>query len=242
MPLSRTARGNKNQAFASTSANTLVSNSFTPAAGALLLCLFEEATSDATPSLTMSSTFTGQGAWTVRHVFDSDGFGSMIVSAIAWSVCGASPGTGTVTATRRAGTFSMGMNCDFVEVTGQDASPERQYQTASLTASSTVPVNLSSAPLSSSFLFFASCIDGSTGVVTAPTGTTLIGSQFAIGSFCGSNVEDLSSVAQNNSFTGGNGGSRETAVVIEVAEQSGYPIPKRWGGVPFTAIGQRGRW
>ena len=242
MPLSRTNRGNKFQTYSTTTAKTLVSDSFTPAAGALLLCLFQEATTDATPSLTMSSTFTGQGAWTVRYVFDSDGFGSSIVSGLAWSVCGGSPGAGTITATRRAGSFAMGMNCDFVEVNGEAAAPERQFQTASDTASVNLAVNFSSNVLSTSYLFWSSLVDGTTGVVTAPSGASLVSAQFAIGSFCATSAEKLGSGSQNNTIGGSNGGTRQTAVAIEIAELLGQPHIKRLGGIPFAGGTSKGLW
>ena len=244
MALSRTNRGAANQAYSTTSSNTLTSGSFTPAGGAVLLALFTEATTDDTPALTVSSTHSGQGSWTVYTAIGDDGFGSKIVSYIGWSVCGPSPGAGTITATRRAGSFSMGMNCDYVEVAGADGStPVRQNKTNTSGAVTTIDLNLTSSPLASSFLFFSTLMNGTTGVVTVPTGTTQIGTQFAIGSFCSTSAEDLSSVAQNNQFTGGNGGNTNSGVAIEIQASTGAPVVKFFGGTPFAGLSQqKGRW
>lgn len=236
MALARTNRGTKTLTYASQSTNTLVSNSFTPAAGALLVVMFQEVTTDSTPSLTMSSTFTGQGSWTTYSAVADDGFGSKIVTRIAWSVCGASPGTGTVTATRRSGTFSMAMQAEYIEVTGQDTTtPVAQNVTNTNGAVTSIPLNFGSAPASTSYLFFASDMNGSTSVA-APSGATGLG-QFAMGSFVGENAEKLGSGSQNNSFTGGSGGAVNSGVAIEVAAQLGTNASATGAAVTATANG-----
>lgn len=241
MPLARTNRGTKNQTYASTSANTLVSNSFTPAAGALLVVMFAEITDDASHSLTVTSSHSGTGSWTTYTAVIDDGFGSYAITRIAWAVCGASPGAGTVTCTRNAGLKNMGMGCEFVEVSGQDSTPVPQNKTNTVSATDTLALNFTSAPASTSYLFFA-CHDGNSVAPTAPSGTTALGSyQTSTGGFYGRNAEKLGSGSQNNSFTG-LGYFISSGVAIEVAEQSGYPITKRWGGVTHAAITNEGRW
>lgn len=137
----------------------------------------------------------------------------------------------------------MGMACTFFEVTGVDAStPVRQNKTNTSGAVTTLDLNFTSAPLSSSFLFFATLMNGTTGVVTVPSGTTAASTQFAIGSFCATEIEDTSSPAQNNQVTGGNGGNTNSGVAIEVMASVGQPAAKRWGGVAFAGTGPKGRW
>lgn len=204
MPLARTNRGTKSVNYAgSNSTNTLTSNAFTPAGGALLVVLFDEITNDAGHALTMSSTFSGQGAWTIYSVNRDDGFGNKWIARIAWSVCGGSPGSGTVTCTRPAGSTASGMFAEFIEVTGQDAAaPIRQNAQNSGTGSS-LATTLGSAPLASSYLF-TSVGDSATGAA-APSGMTMLGtfdSNVGAGGGYHAHAEKLGSGAQANTWTG----------------------------------------
>jgi len=233
MALSRTNRGTKSLSLAVQATDTLVSDSFSPAAGSLLVVLFDEYTRDATPSLTMSSTFSGQGAWTTySFTATDDGFGNFFVGRIAVSVCGASPGTGTVTCTRRAGSVSMSMFAEFIEVSGQNAVAQSKTNVGT---GSTLALNFDSAPAASSMVF-ASCIDGGSGAIDVPSGFTMLGAFALDTSWRVEHAEDLASAAQNNSWSN-LGSFNNGAVGIEISEQSGYPITKRWGGVTG-----KGRW
>lgn len=218
---------------------TLTSSSFSPAAGALLVVFFDEYTRDTTPSLTMSSTFTSQGAWT-KYSFAStdDGFGNFFTAYIAVSVCSGSPGSGTITCTRRAGTFSMSMFAEFIEVTGQASVPVAQSHTALGTGSASLANNFTSVPTSTSYVF-ASEIDGGSGTPAAPSGMTALGSFALDTSWTAAHAEKLGSAAQNNSWTG-LGAFTDGAVAIEIAQAVPSANRKSWGGVPFA--GQLGRW
>lgn len=128
MALTLTNRGTKSLAYAFQATNTLVSDSFSPAAGALLVVCFEEVTDDSTPSLTVTSSFSGQGAWSYAGQSYFNGF-EYNVCRIAWSLCGGSPGTGTVTCTRRAGSFNMAMFAEYLHTRRLRMTKERQWPT-----------------------------------------------------------------------------------------------------------------
>lgn len=239
MALARTNRGTQSLSLAVQATATLVSSSFSPAAGALLVVFFDEYTRDTTPSLTMSSSFTGQGAWTTySFVSTDDGFGNFFTAYIAVSVCGASPGTGTVTCTRRAGSVSMSMFAEFIEVTGQASTPITQSKTALGTGSSSLANNFTGAPAATSYVF-ASLIDGGGGTVVVPTGMTGLGGFALDATWSAKHAEKLGSAAQNNTWTG-LGAFTDGAVAIEVAEAVATFNKKRFGGLPFA--GQQGRW
>ena len=244
MSLGRTSRGTQSLAYASQTTATLVSASFTPAAGALLVVLFDEITTDTTPSLTMSTSLTGQGSWTLyQYASTNDGSGNYYTSYIAVSVCGGSPGTGTVTCTRRAGNFSMAMFAEYIEVSGQDATTPITQSHSALGATTSLANNFTTAPVSTSYVF-ASCINGGGGaaIPTVPTGMTAIGSFALVASnYTAGHAEKLGSAAQNNSWTGliafTNG-----AVAIEIAEAAGGSYRRRWTRIPFALGGARSRW
>lgn len=217
MALSRTNRGTKTLAWASQSTNTLTSNSFTPTAGSMILVIFHEITSDATPSLTLSSTLSGMGSWTQDGITLSDGFGSLIVTRYAWAICGATPGTGTVTVTRRAGTFNMGMFVEFIQINGQKSSPIRQSVKNTQSSGTSLALNFGSSVLSSSYIF-SGVHDSNSTDPTVPSGHTALGNFTMVsGSFRGRNSEKLGSGAQNNSWTA-LGGFMSTGIILEIEQ------------------------
>ena len=211
MALGFTSRGS---AFHASNAS-ISSSSFTPAAGALLVVLVEELNSGS-PTLTVSSSHSGQGAWTYYTIQASNSF-EIHTTRIAVSVCGGSPGAGTITVTRSGGGSTYGMHAAFVEMTGQDTTtPVRQNVTNSSTGTS-LALNFASAPLSGSYTFLATMAGN--GPATVPSGTTSLSSQAITGSFYGQNAYDASP-AQNNSWTG-LGSFYANGVAIEIAEQLG---------------------
>lgn len=224
MALSLTTRGTKTLAYALQATNTLVSDSFSPAAGALVVCMFEEVTDDTTSSLTMSSTLTGQGAWTQAGLAYYNGF-EYQVSRIAWSVCGAAPGTGTVTATRRAGSFNMGMFAEFLELGGVDTAAPVVQQITNSGASSSLALNFASSPLASSITLFSIC-EGQQNPVT-PSGTTALAEHNIVSTFWGDHAYDTTP-AQNNSWTG-LGAFAQCGTAIEVADSPGSALATRRG-------------
>lgn len=236
MALARTNRGTSTLTWASNVNPSVTSSSFSPAAGSLLVVMVEELTSDTTPSLTMSSSLSGMGAWTkVATTYLDDGFGSYYSAAIFYATCGASPGTGTVTCTSRAGTWTNGLFMEVIEVTGQDtASPVPQTKT-NTGASTSLALNFTSTPTATSYCF-SNCIDGGSSAPTVPTNFTGLGAgAIPASDWNTKHGEDLGSVAQNNSWTG-LGDFANAAVAIEVAQGAeGQPAVKRMGGVPFAA-------
>lgn len=241
MALSRTDRGNQSLAYASQSTNTLTSASFSPAAGSLLLVLYAELTDDSTPSLTMSTTLSGVGSWTQDGIVVDDGFGTYVLARFAWAVCGGSPGTGTVTCTRRAGTFNMGMGATFLEISGQDSSPARQSVENTNSDGETLALNFSSSPLASSMAFTVCIDDDNNATMAIPSGFTQIDSMVLFDQWTIKTAEDLASAAQNNSWTG-LGAFRSAAQAIEIVESSGSPHIKRLGGIPFAGGTDLRRW
>lgn len=221
MGLARTNRGNVALAEGTNSNPSVTSASFTPAAGALLVVLIAQyAFGTGNNTFAMSSTFTGQGAWTIRSVTRDDGFTNIMGSAIAWSVCGGSPGTGTVTVSGKTGSILGSLAAEFIEVTGQDASPEAQQVTNSGTGA-TLATNFGATPAATSMLF-GTAVDGS-GTPTVPSGfTNLATAVMSSGGWNSRNGEDLASGAQNNSW--GAGSFCTTAALIEVAEGAATPI------------------
>lgn len=230
MPLARTNRGNASITYTSTATAAITSGSFTPAAGALLLALWNETTTDGTPSLTMSVSGFSVGSWTtISATPTDDGFGNLMVCRIAYAVVSSSA-AGTVTGTRRAGTFTMGANMEVIEVTGQAASPVPQSVNNVLTTVTSLPLNLGSAPAATSMLF-SCCQDGDGTPGTVPSGFTGLAS--GTEGFSYANAEDLASGAQNNSWTG-LGNFLSMGVLVEIAEAQGQPAVKRLGGHPFA--------
>jgi len=201
MALNRTNRGTKSRSKTTTSANTLVSGSFSPAAGALLVVLYDEITSDSGHGLVITDSFAGTGAWTIRKSAIVDGFGSYSVVAIAYATCGASPGTGQVTATRDAGSFTVGTFAEFIEISGSDAStPVPRWVANDGSGGTTLALNLASAPDAASMLFTA-CQDGGNSKPGVPSGFTELGSfNMDGGDWYVCHGEDLASGAQNNSW------------------------------------------
>ena len=245
MALSRTDRGNTQAAYAGQSDGwALTSASFSPAAGALLIALWAEATTTATPDITMSTTLSGQGSWTEYGLATDDGFGNLIHSRIAWSVCGGSPGSGTVTATTNGTGATAGGMLTVIEVTGQDTvTPVRQNDTTTNDGSAgTLDLNFASSVQSTSFIFAVGNMHGSDGSITVPSGHTKI-DQMVTGSWAPTFSEDVTTPgAQNNQFGGGSTGGPNTGVIIEVAEATAQAYMKLWGGVPFALGGTKGRW
>ena len=243
MALARNNRGTSSVAYALNTNASVTSASFSPVAGALLVVILQEVTTDTSMAVTMSSTFTGQGAWTKYTVNQNDGYGNMIDSHIAWSVCGSAPGAGTVTATARAGTFNSSYFMEVIEVTGQAPSPIAQSITNYNSASTSLALNFALPPNMPSYCFFGANMNGTTTGVAAP-GTTLGSFDMASGNFAAKHAEKLGLgfSAQNNSYTGGSGGSVNSGVGIEVAQSTGGSLTKRWGGIPFAGISQKGQW
>lgn len=239
MPLARTNRGNAALPEGTNTNPSVTSASFSPAAGSLLVVLIAQyASGTGNNTFSLSSTFSGQGAWTVRSITRDDGFTNIMGSAIAWSVCGASPGTGTVTVSGKTGSILGSLFAEFIEVTGAAASPEAQQVTNSGTGA-TLATNFGATPAASSYVF-GTAMDGS-GTPTVPSGfTNLATATMSSGGWAARNGEDLASVAQNNSWGAGN--FCTTAALIEIAEAQGQPAAKRWGGVAFAGAGARGRW
>lgn len=212
MALALTTRGTAYHA----SASSVASSSFTPAGGALLVVLVEELNTG-TPTLTVTSTFAGQGSWTYYTVQASNGY-EVHTSRIAVSVCGASPGSGTITVTRSGGGSTYGMFAEFLELTGQHAStPVRQSKTNSSTGTS-LALNFDSAPEATSISLFT-ILEGNNNP-TIPSGTTQLGSQSITGgSFYGEHAYDTSP-AQNNSWTN-LGSFYANGVAVEIAANLG---------------------
>lgn len=231
MPLARTNRGTQTLAEGNNNNPSVTSASFSPAAGALLVVLIAQyASGTGNCTFSLSSSFSGQGAWTVRSITRDDGFTNIMGSAIAWSVCGASPGSGTVTMSGKTGTILGSIFAEFIEVTGEAASPEAQQVTNSGTGAS-LATNFGATPAASSYVF-GTAMDGS-GSLTVPSGFTALGTaSMSGGGWVAANAEDLASVAQNNSWSTGSFCS--TAALIEIAEAVGHPYVKRLGGHPFA--------
>ncbi len=226
MPLARTNRGAALLPDGNNASPSVTSASFSPAAGALIVVLGSGYASGGLGNwaINMSSTFTGQGAWTVRSVTRDDGFTNIMGSFIAWSVCGGSPGTGTVKWTGAAGTITGSMNIETIEITGQSASPEGQQVTNSGTGAS-LATNFVSTPAASSYCFFTA-VDGNN-TLTIPSGSTALGTaSISGGGWVSANAEDLASAAQNNSW--GAGSFCTTAVAIEILESTAVALD-----VPF---------
>lgn len=212
MALAVTTRGS---AFHASNAS-VASSSFTPAGGALLVVLVEELNQGGTPTFTVSSTHAAQGSWTYYTIQASNGF-EIHTTRIAVSVCGPTPGSGTITVSRSGGTSTYGMAAQFVEVTGQDSTtPVRQNVTNSSTGTS-LALNFASSLASGSATFFATMAGN--GPATIPSGTTSIASQAIVGSFYGQSAYDTTAV-QNNSWTG-LGSFYANGVGIEVQESQG---------------------
>jgi len=241
MALSRTNRGNFTLTYdnASHTNPALSSSSFSPAGGSLLVAMVEEVTyGDASALITMSSTFSGQGAWTrYSSTLTDDGFGSYFRAYIFTSLCGGSPGSGTVTATSHAGSYIQGTFMEVIEVSGQSGSPVAQSQNAVGTGSS-LALNFSTAPASTSYVF-TNCIDGGSNTPTTPSGMTGLAAGAIPGpSWNSKHAEKLGSASQNNSWTS-LGNFNNGGVAIEIAQATGGATAKRWGGVPFAGITQQ---
>ena len=158
--------------YVSQTANTITCASFTPSANALLCVIFHEFTNDTTPSLVVTDTFTGTGAWSYIDSTANDAT-NWYVTRFAYAKAGSSPGTGTITCTRRASAtpFTMVMVGDFFDITGQDlTTPIRQSNTGT-SVGTTLAVSLASACASTSMTFTGVTSDN-TASPTVPTSYT----------------------------------------------------------------------
>lgn len=230
MALARINRGNWTLPQGTSSNRSLTSASFSPAGGALLLVMGSQFASGAGNNLfTMSSTFTGQGAWTVRSIIQDDGSANFLGSFIAWSVCGSSPGTGTVTMTGKSGRITTSIFMEIIEITGATGSPETQQVTNASTGSS-LATDFVAPPGGRSYCFFTAL---DTSALTVPSGTTALATASMTSSgWVAANAEILGSATQANSWT--TGGSWTTGVAMEIAEMI-IPVPalRFRGGVLF---------
>lgn len=212
--LSRTNRGNGTLGYALQTANTITSGSFSPTGGSVLIVMMGEFTNDPTPSFSVTDTFTGTSGWTVAQTSTNDG-SNWYHSGIAWATAGPNPGTGTVTATRRAGNFSMGMQAEFISVVGNPAAAVLQnvLNTANLSAS--LALNFTNAPVSSSFLFSTITDDNSN--PTLPTWFVALANNQPDPAMPSAtwDAEDLTSPNQNNTWST-LGGYRVAGGAIEV--------------------------
>ena len=244
MALSRTNRGNATLNYVNQTTNTITSASFSPAAGALLLVLFGEFTNDTTPSLVVTSSFTGQGAWTVDYLAANDG-GNWNASGIAWSICGGSPGSGTITCTRRAGSFSDGMFGEFIEITGQDANTPASNNAGNVGSGVTsLALTLGTSPAASSMLFACCMDDNSFNNVVVPSGWTALANNSADAGMTAytQNAEILASGSTTSTFTNLNN-YRCSGVVIEIVAGVSSGTRRLWGGIPFAnGVKTKGRW
>lgn len=198
MGLARTNRGTGSIAYTSNSTLTITSGSFTPPVDALLLCLWSEVTTDATPDMVLTATGFTITSPAYLSIVQDDGFGNYAVCRIAYCRVLTSA-AGTLVCTRGAGTFTMGAHAEWIEITGEGiAAPVPQYITNVLAGSATFPLNLPSAPAASSMVF-TNCIDAGGTTPTVPSGFTALGN-FSMG-FNSANGEDLASAAQNNDWT-----------------------------------------
>lgn len=245
--LGRTNRGTQSLGYALQTTNTLVSGSFSPAAGALIVVLFDEVTYDAGHSLTMSSTFTGQGSWTVYSAVQPDGYGNYYISRIAWSVCGATPGTGTVTCTRPAGSTYQGMFAEFIEVSGQDTVTPVAQHVENTGVSTSLVLTFAGVPVTSSFVF-SNCHDANSTAPGTPSGMTALGSfnsDIGNGGGYSAHAEVLLTASQTNTWNGlGNFVNAGVAIeVVSAPDATGSALPSRRGAnIPGMAGRTRRGW
>lgn len=224
MALGRTDRGNVQAAYGGKATGwALTSASFSPAAGALLVALWAEATTTAVPDITVTTSLSGVGSWTEYGIAVDDTFGNLIHARIAWALCGASPGTGTVTATTNGAAPTAGGMLSVVEFSGHDTTtPIRQNVTGQNASGDTLTLNLASAVLATSMTLSVGNMHGTTGSIVPPSGMTqLTSAQMATGSWAPTFAMDATPPgAQNNQWTGGSVGAVSTGVLIEVAQST----------------------
>lgn len=160
---------------------TTTSASFSPTAGALLVCLASGQISDSSGNSTfsISDTFTGTtgpdgtGTWHQDTVNWLEGTQTTRVS-IFTAKLGASPGTGTVTLTFN---YASSVNREFtltvLEVTGQKTANFTNVNSTGNVLATSITVTMGSTPASSS-LQVGVCFDsgGNTGNITKPTNWT----------------------------------------------------------------------
>jgi hypothetical protein len=171
MALSRTNRGTAQVAYATAATNTATSSSFTPAAGALMIAMLGQFTDDLTSAITASDTHAGSGSWTVVTNQVND-VSNRYQAGYAWAIAGASPGAGTVTITRTAGTTTSGLVVSFEELSGHDpTTPIRQSITNTALSSATMNLTLGGAALAASY-GYSMVIDDNAGTPTTPSGFT----------------------------------------------------------------------
>jgi hypothetical protein len=216
--LSRTNRGFDSRSYATTAANTVTSSSFTPAAGALLVVLYHEFTDDHTPTLVVTNTHAGTGAWSYIDITDNDTT-NWYVARAAYAVIGGSPGAGTVTYTRRAGTNSVGMYADLIEVTSTLGTPTVKQSITGISTGASLTVTLPATPATSSYVFSALTADSTTAVAD-PTGYTNRFTFAIVGSVSMPDSEKLSSAAAAVAWTG-LGSYHAAGLALEVADPTG---------------------
>jgi hypothetical protein len=197
----RTNRGTASLAYASQATATIVSPSITPGANALMCVPFYEFTTDSAATLVVSDTFTGTGAWSYINVSDTD-TGNYYIARFAYAKLGASPGTGTITCTRHAGTFTMAMAAEFIEVAGYNTTTPVRQSTKGTATGSSATLTYTSTCLTDSLSFTGVTVDDGA-APTTPTGYTARNSfPLPASAVYGNSAEDLISPAQTIVWTG----------------------------------------
>lgn len=244
MALAITDRGFARTTGGSSATNTVTSASFAGVAGSLIVvCAFlgiNDGTG-ATSALSLTDTFAGTSAWTkitAASRLHTVGSGSALYSNLTemwYAVLGGTPGTGTITVTRTAGTKDQWLVADFIQVTGQDTSP--LGTTGSTTgAATTQALTMLVTPAATSLViaYISDDTNPNTNIAVPPTGFTELNDIDSAG--WGSAIEtcyDNTSAPQTFTWTGLVANTHD-AVAVEIVVLGGGAAPS-----PSAAIIQR---
>lgn len=127
--------------WSDTDATSYVSASISPAANSLLLMPWTSRHGTTAPGLTPTNTF--GGTWVEPLAEQVDG-----ISAIGFHyiICGASPGSGTVTLSVDGGVTAIGAGCNIIQVTGYDTVTPILNQTKGPTGTTGLTASVTSQP------------------------------------------------------------------------------------------------
>lgn len=236
MALSYTDRLSKDQPSAFTTTATLTCTAFTPAAGALIVALHSEFTSDSAGSVTFDAPAGWGITWTKyqRSTTDSANY---YRAAIGVGVVTGTPSLGSPTITRRDGSFSMSQWGHWIEVSGQAASPITESVSAIDSGSGSMALTLAAPPAATSYLFSVFQDDTYDASPTVPSGWTLLSRSNSGDGYRHAGAMKAGSGNQTSTWTTLNN-YHNVGVLIVVAEDSttGQPYIKRVsGGLPFAA-------
>lgn len=209
MAITVTNRGRKSTTAGVSATNTLTSNSFSPTGGSRLVVIAAFYGELQPAAFSVSDTFSGTGAWAKDGEYTAAKYTTWTLKVAVWSaLLGGTPGSGTVTVTRDAGTVDQGFAADFVELGGVGS---KVQAATNINTGTSLTLTFGGAPVSTS-VAIGGILGDYSGGSTVPTGW----SEIATGTEPYGRFQtgyDIDSVATAPSWTTSNADDARGAIV-----------------------------